>query len=122
MFATSCSSSLVNTMSLIQCYLLCVIDKWHGLQNVRMRQAPLDYIMQTDGRVNRALERDREFLLLTLPWGCKLLLVLFLGRDGKEYTYQIRGLVPYGGAVFSPSHPTSAPAAGVAATTRVSSW
>lgn len=62
-----------------------VIDKWDALQHVQMVHIPLDYIMKKDGRVNTALEGECRFMLLTVLWEYKLLLVLFLDRYSKEY-------------------------------------
>ena len=65
-----------------------VVDKWDALQNVQMVQIPLDCIMRKDKRVNIALEQACKFILLTVPWECRLPLVLFLDRERKEYIYQ----------------------------------
>lgn len=54
-------------------------------------------------------------------WKCRLLLVLFLDRDRKEYIYQSQGYIPYIGAVlvFPSKDTTSGPAAVMIATTEL---
>lgn len=96
-----------------------IVDKWDALQNVQMVQIPLDCIIKKDEKVNLALEEDCKFILLTVPWECRLLLVLFLDRERKEYIYQSWGSIPCIRAmlVFPGKDTTSGPATVILATT-----
>lgn len=57
-------------------------------------EVPMDYIMSKSRRVNIAQEQDNEGILLSLPYKCKLLLILPITEFLEERICQTNADIP----------------------------
>lgn len=65
-----------------------VVDQCNVLQNVQIVKVPSDFIMIEGQRVNIVLGQDHKYIL-SVPCGCKLLLILLsslIGMENKVFT------------------------------------